>query len=401
MKTVTGKYGNAVIYTDLVDEKSLEQVRELLDQPFAEGQKIRMMPDIHAGAGCVIGTTMTITNKICPNLVGVDIGCGMLAGRISEKDVDFKKFDRAVRVLIPHGIQVHEFPSALGDIYKHSMKLNLLFCLTHCDLERAKRSLGTLGGGNHFIELDRDSSGNVWIVIHSGSRHLGVEVANYYQKRAIKEIHSCKDEVSKIIEQLKSEHRENEIQAAIQALKSQSQKIPDALCWCEGDLFDDYLQDMDIVQRFAYYNRLVMLETLCVAMGWKLEDYFSTIHNFVDIKEKILRKGAVSAAKGEKLLIPMNMRDGSLLCRGRGNPDWNYSAPHGAGRIMSRNEARSRLYLGEFKNALKDVWSTSVNEFTIDESPMAYKPMESIIKNIRPTVKVLDVLKPIYNFKSC
>ena len=397
---ISGKYGEAVIYTDLVDEKSIEQVKELLDQPFAEGQTIRMMPDIHAGAGCVIGTTMTITDKVCPNLVGVDIGCGMLAVKIDAKTVDFAKFDKAIRELIPNGMNIHNFPTVLADDYAERLELESLCCRSFCDLERAKRSLGTLGGGNHFIELDKESSGAIWLVIHSGSRHLGLEVANYYQKKAVKSLKSGKAETVKIISKLKAEHREKEIQAAIEKLKSKSWNIPDALCWCEGDLLGDYLNDMCLVQQFAMFNRWAIKKVLCIAMGWETEDYFSTINNYIDIKRMILRKGAVSAEAGQRMLIPMNMRDGSLICEGKGNPDWNYSAPHGAGRMMSRNEARAKLTMDEFQGAMAGIWSTSVNTATIDESPMAYKPMKSIVENLLETAEIVDVIKPIYNFKA-
>lgn len=397
---ISGKYGEAVIYTDLVDEKSIEQVKELLDQPFAEGQTIRMMPDIHAGAGCVIGTTMTITDKVCPNLVGVDIGCGMLAVKIDAKTVDFAKFDKAIRELIPNGMNIHNFPTVLADDYAERLELESLCCRSFCDLERAKRSLGTLGGGNHFIELDKESSGAIWLVIHSGSRHLGLEVANYYQKKAVKSLKSGKAETVKIISKLKAEHREKEIQDAIEKLKQKTWNIPDALCWCEGDLLKDYLNDMCLVQNYAKFNRWAIKKVLCVAMGWETEDYFSTIHNYIDIKRMILRKGAVSAEAGQRMLIPMNMRDGSLICEGKGNPDWNYSAPHGAGRMMSRNEARSKLTMDEFQGAMAGIWSTSVNTATIDESPMAYKPMKSIVENLIETAEIVDVIKPIYNFKA-
>ena len=397
MKTVNGKFGKAVVYTDLVDENSIAQVKELLDQQFVEGQKVRMMPDIHAGKGCVVGTTMTVTDKICPNLIGVDIGCGMLATKIDKKEVDFELLDKTIRRDIPSGTNVRR--DAVREAY--TLDIESLYCAEHVDIDRAHKSIGTLGGGNHFIELDRDSAGDIWLVIHSGSRHLGVEVAKYYQNQAIKSLHKLtKDVVNHLVKQMKDEGRESEIQSTIEAMKTDTEKVPDDLCWCEGELFDKYVYDMRITQNFASINRETMSRIICEKMGWTVCDEFETIHNYLDTKEMIMRKGAVSAYNGERLIIPMNMRDGSLICIGKGNPAWNYSAPHGAGRVMSRMQAKKQLDLAEYKDTMKDVWSTSVNSGTIDEAPMAYKPMESIIENIRTTATLIDVIKPIYNFKA-
>ena len=398
MKTVLGKYNEAKVFTDLVDEKSLEQVKMLLDQPFVEGQKVRFMPDIHAGAGCVVGTTMTVKDKICPNLIGVDIGCGMLAAKIEDKDIDFAKLDGVIREFIPCGMNIHEKEHIMADCLE---ELDDLYCKDHVDLDYARKSVGTLGGGNHFIEVDRDSEGKLWLVIHSGSRHLGCEVAKYYQKLAIKDLHRLnKDVVKEVVEKLKAEGRYKEIQSTLETMKSSTEKIPDDLCWCEGELFKQYVHDMRITQEFASLNREAMLHTIVWRMDWTELDEFVTIHNYLDIKHMIMRKGSVAAYEGQKLIIPMNMRDGSLICIGKGNEDWNCSAPHGAGRLMSRAQAKKNLHMEEFKDSMKNVWTTSVMEETIDEAPMVYKPMESIIENIKDTVDIIDVIKPIYNFKA-
>jgi len=399
MLELEGKYGSAKIFTDIVDEASVDQVKQLLDQPFVDCQKVRMMPDIHAGAGCTIGTTMTIDDKICPNLVGVDIGCGMFVVKLNRKP-DFEELDRVIRTYVPSGFNIHE--EANGGERVEEM-LNDLYCAQHINMERALRSVGTLGGGNHFIEVDIDSAGEYWLVIHSGSRHLGVEIAKYYQAEAIKQRKNPKisDEIKETIEKLKELGRQREIPLFLEEMKDKN-KCPDALCWLEGDLFNQYLHDMDIAQRYAEMNRQkmanIILEHLTnVDFGGET---FSTIHNYIDIAQMILRKGAVSAIEGEKLIIPMNMRDGSLICVGKGNSEWNYSAPHGAGRLMSRGQARNNFSLEEFKLEMNGIWTTSVSESTIDEAPMVYKPMESIIENIKDTVEIIDVIKPVYNFKA-
>lgn len=398
MKTVTGKYNEAKIFTDLVEQTAIDQVKTLLDQPFVEGQRVRFMPDIHAGTGCVVGTTMTVKDKICPNLIGVDIGCGMLAQRLTIKDIDFKKLDDTIREFIPNGMNVHKEINEAGVAFTD---IDKLYCKDHVDLEYAKLSIGTLGGGNHFIELDKDSKGNIWLVIHSGSRHLGCEVAKYYQKQAIKSLHKLsKETVKEVVEKMKAEGRYSEIQSVLNGMKSNTEKIPDDLCYCEGELFKQYVHDMKITQEFAHVNRCMMAAILKTKMGWDWDDRFTTIHNYLDIENMIMRKGSVSAQNYERLLIPINMRDGSLICVGKGNPDWNYSAPHGAGRLMSRAQAKKNLHMEEFKDSMKNVWTTSVMEETIDEAPMVYKPMESIVENIKDTVDIIDVIKPIYNFKA-
>lgn len=395
MKTVTGKYGTAKIFTDLVEDLAIDQVQTLMNQEFVDGCKVRMMPDIHSGKGCTIGTTMEIRDKICPNLVGVDIGCGMHTTIMpSTIFPDFEKLDRVIHEHIPSGFNIRKEPHH----YIRNTCLDELLCRDSVDIERAKLSLGTLGGGNHFIEVDRDNDGRYYLVVHTGSRHLGVEVSEYYQNWAydsLKQNH--KNIRNYLIESLRAQGREREIQKELSNLVCD---IPKDLAYVGGILFDSYLHDMKIVQEYARWNRLAIADDIRTFMGWGIEDDFETIHNYIDMDRMILRKGAVSAEIGEKLLIPMNMRDGSLICIGKGNPDWNYSAPHGAGRMMSRAEAKRKIDISEFEESMNGIYTTSVSEGTIDESPMAYKPMESIIENIGDTVDILKVIKPVYNFKA-
>ncbi len=399
MLELNGKYATAKIFTDVVDNESISQVIELLNQPYVSGSKIRMMPDIHAGAGCTIGTTMTIRDKIYPNLVGVDIGCGMETVRIKEyqSDIDMKKLDDVIRSKIPSGFAIHNEQHPLA-FYAN---IKELFCIRHINTERALRSIGTLGGGNHFIEVDKDDDNNIYLVVHSGSRHLGVEIANYYQNEAYKSLTSYpSEEINRMISTLKASGRKNEIETTLKQMKSKVTKIPKQLAYVEGSLFDDYLHDMKIAQRYADINRRAMIDVIVETMGFHVCDEFTTVHNYIDVEHKILRKGSVSAQDGERLLIPINMRDGSLLCTGKGNEDWNYSAPHGAGRLMSRAKAKETFSVSEFQSQMEGVYSTSVNESTIDECPMAYKTMEDIVNNIEPTVRIDAVIKPIYNFKA-
>lgn len=404
MQEVKGLYNTAKVYTDVVDEKSLQQIKTLCDQEFTSGAKIRLMPDVHAGAGCTIGTTMTIKDKIVPNLVGVDIGCGMETLCIksdSELSRNFNgaELDKIIRRNIPSGFSIRKFPHAFVEqVEWDEIKGNY-------NKNRALLSLGTLGGGNHFIEVDRDDEGNLYIVVHSGSRHAGLEIADFYQEQAWKQINgNCDADCRRLIDQLKSESKENEIQDRLADLKVQvSTNIPKDLAYVSGELFDDYINDMRIMQHFAMLNRKAMIQTISIGLNIKeadIIDQFTTIHNYIDTENMILRKGAVSARKGEKLLIPINMRDGSLICIGKGNEDWNSSAPHGAGRVMSRNKAKKELSLEEFKAEMSGIWSSTVNLDTIDEAPMAYKTMDDIVSNIAPTAEIVKVIKPIYNYKA-
>lgn len=394
MLELKGKYNIAKVFTDNIDAETISQVICLLNQDYVKDSKIRIMPDCHAGAGCVIETTMTLTDKACPNLVGVDIGCGMLAVRITEKDVDLPKLDDVINEYVPAGFNVNDEP--LGN-FSH---LNNL--AAPADVSLAYRSIGSLGGGNHFIELDKDNDGSLWFVIHTGSRHLGLEVAKHYQELAYKQLKDSDvgGKIKAVIADLKAKGREKEIEKTIQALKMQEPHIPKSLCYVSGQAFKDYIHDMEIVQKHAELNRKYIANTVIKKMGWHICEEFQTIHNYIDTKNLILRKGSVSARDGEKLIIPINMRDGSLICIGKGNPDWNYSAPHGAGRILSRSEAKDAVGIDEFRESMKGIYSSSVMESTIDESPMAYKPMEEIMENIKDTVDIVKVIKPVYNFKA-
>lgn len=398
MIELKGKHNTAKVYTDVVDQSAISQVIELLNQEFTAGSRIRMMPDIHAGAGCTIGTTMTITDKIVPNLVGVDIGCGMETAILKEDHLDLEKLDAAIRERVPSGFEIRTEAHRYAD----AVDLKRLCCAKHVDLLRAEKSVGTLGGGNHFIEVDRDDIGRLYIVVHSGSRHLGLEVANYYQEAGWKAL-DHKDDASaeRLIAELKAAGRQKEIQKELERMKkTRYATVPKALAYVEGILFDDYIHDMKIVQGFAELNRRTIMDEIVRGMCLHVEDSFTTIHNYIDMDAMILRKGAVSAKKGERLLIPINMRDGSLLCVGRGNEEWNYSAPHGAGRLMSRAQAKESFSVEEFRQEMEGVYSTSVGQATLDECPMAYKGMDDIVKNIGPTASIVSVIKPVYNFKA-
>lgn len=397
-KEVTGKFNTAKVFTDVVEQSAVDQIQLLCDQPFTRGSCIRIMPDVHAGAGCTIGTTMTISDTVVPNLVGVDIGCGMEVVKLKNKFIEVQKFDKAVHSLIPAGFSVRCQPHGFSE----EIDLGELYCADRVDIGKAYRSLGTLGGGNHFIEADRDGSGGIYLILHSGSRHLGLEVAFYYQEQAWKALNAVpREDVNRLIEQYKSEGRTSEIQSALKTLTDGIDcGVPRQLAYVSGRLFDMYIHDMRIVQRFAMLNRKAMARELIRAMKFKVEGEFTTIHNYIDLDSMILRKGAVSAQAGEKLIIPINMRDGCLLCTGKGNPDWNYSAPHGAGRLMSRKEARESFTVSSFRKEMQGIYSTSVSSETLDECPMAYKRMEDIVDNIQPTVRIDEVIKPIYSFKA-
>lgn len=397
MREVIGKHNTAKIFTDVVDDASIAQVKELCDQEFCAGSRIRLMPDIHAGAGCTVGTTMTIKDKVVPNLVGVDIGCGMETVTIKEDNLDMVRLDRVIRERVPAGFEVR----AVAHKYADRVDLREMRCADRVDINRARNSVGTLGGGNHFIEVDRDDEGKLYIVVHSGSRHLGLEVAKHYQEAGYKKISDQSDGLEKLIEELKAAGRQREIQQEIKKYKSEYQcDIPKALAYVDGSLFDDYIHDMKIVQRFAEINRQAMMDEIVSGMGVHVEEQFTTIHNYIDTDSMILRKGAVSAKRGEILLIPINMRDGSIIAVGKGNEDWNCSAPHGAGRLMSRAKAKEKFTVSEFERQMDGIYTTSVNQETLDECPMAYKSMDAITVNIGPTVDILKIIKPVYNFKA-
>lgn len=403
MIELKGKYNKAKVFTDNIENQAVSQIIDLCNQSFVTGSNIAIMPDTHAGAGCTIGTTMTLHGKVVPNLVGVDIGCGMFCVQLREKDIDLEVLDEVIKLHVPSGQNVRNEDHK----YNRYVDLNKLFCKSQVNLDRAKKSIGTLGGGNHFIELNKSKDGDLYLVVHSGSRYLGKQVAEYYQKLAIKSIKDNRDKKAEMVAKLKKEGKNKDIQGALKSMEVP--KIPDSLCYLEGQYYDEYLQDMRLSQWYATMNREAIADTIIERMGLNPLKSFHTIHNYIEINScvtsttgcnDILRKGAISAADGEVVLIPINMRDGSILAIGKGNPEWNYSAPHGAGRILSRSKAKEQLTMAEFQDTMKDVYSTSVCSSTLDEAPMAYKPIEEILENIVDTVEVIEVIKPIYNYKA-
>lgn len=394
---------NLKIYTNNIEWEALEQIYTLNKQPAFAGCKIRIMPDVHAGKGCVIGFTADLGEKVIPNIVGVDIGCGMLTAKIGKVDIDFAKLDNIIRENIPSGRNVRNEEISFP-------KIEELYCKEELkNLAWIKCSVGTLGGGNHFIEIDEDSAGEKYLIIHTGSRNLGKQVAEIYQNIAVESMEGKErlvKEKAQLIADYKRTGRQKEIQKALKELEKKwtpdKLNIPKDLCYLTGKNRQHYLHDMQICQEFATKNREIIAETIFQKMGWKIQkkDIFQTIHNYIDLDTNIVRKGAISARKDEKLLIPINMRDGCIIGKGKGNDDWNQSAPHGAGRLMSRSKAKETVSLEEFQQSMEGIYTTSVNTSTIDESPMAYKPMNEIVSKIGDTVEVLEIIKPIYNFKS-
>jgi len=368
MIEIKGKYNTAKVFTNNIDSGAIDQITELCNQEFVKDSIIRIMPDVHTGIGCTIGTTMTISDKVVPNLVGVDIGCGIETVKLKQRTVDLKKLDKIIYEYIPSGFDIRKSEHR----YTQYIDFDKLACREHIDLKRARLSIGTLGGGNHFIEVNIDSDGALYLVVHTGSRHLGKQAAEYYQELGYKELMK----------------------------KGSSDKIKKSLSYVEGENFKNYLLDMKIIQQYAEYNRKAIIDEIMSRMGLDKEEQFTTIHNYIDLDSMILRKGAISAKKGERVLIPINMRDGSLICIGKGNKDWNYSAPHGAGRIMSRRQAKKAISLEEFQKSMEGIYTTTVNKSTLDECAYAYKPMDEIIDNIQDTVEVVHVIKPVYNFKA-
>lgn len=400
MIEIIGNFNTARVFATTLEDEAREQIKTVCDTEAFASSKIRIMPDVHAGKGCTIGTTMTVTDKIVPAMVGVDIGCGMYTVYLGSIDIDFEKVDEAAHC-IPCGRNVWESRQEGFDLTQ------LRCCRSLRDTERLERSLGTLGGGNHFIEIDEDADGGKYLVIHSGSRNLGTQVAEFYQQQAVdlnvdKEAYLRQRE--EIIRTYKEQDRRSEIQATLTALDKEFQTkkpaLPRDLCFLYGSFMEDYLHDVDICQKFAEKNRAKMAQIILDRCGWTDLETFQTIHNYIDVNEMVLRKGAVSAKAGEKLLVPINMRDGSLICIGKGNADWNCSAPHGAGRLMSRSAAFERLTMAEYEAEMAGIYSTCVVPDTLDESPMVYKSMDEIVENIEPTAEILCRIKPIYNFKA-
>lgn len=400
MLEIKGKINSAICYAMVIEDEAKEQISRMCDYILTENSKIRIMPDVHAGKGCTIGTTMTVNDKVCPNIVGVDIGCGMYTLKLADSELDFEKIDEACHY-IPSGKNVWEGRMERFDL------TNLRCYRSLKDTKRLERSLGTLGGGNHFIEIDKANDGTYYLVIHSGSRNLGKQVAEIYQQLAI-DLHMGKENYFKqrdeIITNYKAEGRRAEIQNALKELQknyeTQALDTPEDLCWLYGTFLEDYLHDVEICQAFACRSRERMAEIILDRTEMTAVEAFHTIHNYIDTEEMILRKGAIAAHDGEKVLIPINMRDGSVIALGKGNPEWNYSAPHGAGRVMSRSKAKEAINVEEYKAAMRGIYTTSVNESTLDEAPMAYKSLENIVDVIRDSVDIIDIMKPVYNFKA-
>ncbi len=416
MKTIEGY--DVKIFTDNIEENAIEQIKELLSIDVFADKKIRIMPDVHAGAGCVIGFTGNLGDKVIPNIVGVDIGCGMLILNLGKlTDIDFHAFHEHIRSNVPSGMIVREdrfgFKPLVGeemDIYREAKELVIqLRCYRSLkDSGRINKAIGSLGGGNHFIELDKDDAGDVYLVIHTGSRNLGKQVADIYQAKAVKHLTDGDDEfeetIKHTIEEYKAAGRRNELQGVIKKMRKEHEEaepaLPAALCYVEGQAREDYLHDMRLCQQWAVLNRkLISLLLLRFFPGIEIKDQFESVHNYIS-DDNMVRKGSISAKKGERSIIPLNMRDGSLLCTGKGNPDWNYSAPHGAGRVLSRTQAYEQIKMEDFEESMKGIYSESVNDSTRDESPMVYKPAEEIMANIADTVSVDNIIKPIFNFKA-
>ena len=382
------------IFAKTIEQEALDQIKAMGESVAYKDCDIRIMPDCHAGKGCTVGTVISIKDMVIPNTVGVDIGCGMLVCELGDIDIDLQRLDKVINECIPSGFASRNKP------YCDFSDLSKLRCIGSFGIYKAQCQIGTLGGGNHFIEVDEDSIGNKYLVIHSGSRNLGKKVCEYYQNKAYESCNVTDNKVVRdsIIKFLKARGEEHKIQDALSKLAVN--KIPKDLCYLWGKDKDDYLYDMAITQRYATLNRFVIAMIICDKMSWGEVEVFSTIHNYIDTKSGILRKGAVRAELGEKLIIPINMRDGSLICSGKGNIDWLCSAPHGAGRLMSRTKAKEALSMEQYNKEMNGIYTTSICESTLDEAPMAYKPIEEIVECIKPTVAVLEQIKPIYNFKA-
>lgn len=398
MIAIRGAHNTAKCFCKTLEPQARQQIQEVCDQRAFADSNIRIMPDVHAGVGCTIGTTMTLTDKVVPGMVGVDIGCGMETVQLKETQIDFDELDRVIRAHIPSGHAIHSQPHPLAEM----LDLHELRCAKQIDIKRAQCSIGTLGGGNHFIEIDRGEDGHLYLVVHSGSRHLGVETASFYQKAGWKALQrGYQPLVQEAMQQLKAQGREQDIVRTTAKIKREyTPDVPKELAYVSGELFADYIYDMKLVQRFAVYNRQAMVQAILQNMHLTCIDAFSTIHNYIDTDAMILRKGSVSAKQGETLLIPINMRDGSLICVGKGNKDWNESAPHGAGRLMSRTDAKQTLTLEQFQQSMRGIYTTCVQQSTLDESPMAYKNMDEIVEQIAPTADIIQRIRPAYNFKA-
>ena len=397
MIKIKGSYTTAVVYTEELDDASISQIFQICNQKSMEGCHIAIMPDVHMGSSCCVGTSIVLKDKVIPSLVGVDIGCGMEVVKLKEKHIELARLDKFIRQEVPSGCNIRKKPHK----YTSQCNLRALYCFDAIDELRSEKSLGTLGGGNHFIEIDQDEDRNLYLVIHSGSRHLGVEVASYYQKLAYDRLNGCDEESLKALKKsLKKQGREQQYAAIAKTLKNTKKTdIPYLMSYLEGEYKDAYLHDIKIIQEYASLSRQAMAQDIMKYMKLHEVERFETMHNYID-EDQILRKGAIRAKKDEIVWIPLNMRDGALLCKGKGNPEWNYSAPHGAGRAMSRSEAKQSFTLSEYKKEMKGIYSSSIQKSTIDECPMAYKQADVIISSIQDSVEILKKVTPIYNFKA-
>lgn len=409
MKEIKGKYTTAKVFTDNVETLALEQVQELVNHKLTEKTKVRLMPDIHYGKGSTIGTTIKLPEnfrdwEISPNIVGVDLGCGIMMYKLSDKEIDLVELDEKINRIIPAGRSVHN--KSKDSQYSTEATSDLTFNLSEKEIDRVDKSLGTLGGGNHFLELGKDEDENYWLSVHSGSRGLGVLVAKHHQNIAINKLEKGTVDIKKVIEKMKAENRYSEIENEIKFIKDNIQPIDNKakeLATLKGQKLADYINDMTIAQEYASKSREIMLNLIVESMGLTVVDKFDSVHNFIehdDLTNGTIRKGATSAKAGERLVIPLNMRDGSIIAKGKGNEDWNNSAPHGAGRLMSRSKARENIKLEDFKETMNGIYSSSITSSTVDEAPEAYKPAKEILAHIKPTVDVIHLVKPVYNFKA-
>ncbi len=394
---VKGAYTEAVIFTEDIEETALNQVKKLCDQKAFKDIKIRIMPDVHAGVGCVIGFTAELKGKVVPNLIGVDIGCGVVSVRLGKIKTDFDELDNYIRHNIPSGFKINKIPLKIPE--KLKIEIKKLSEKTGTNYERNLLSLGSLGSGNHFIEVGEDGSGAKWLMIHSGSRNFGLQIAQYHQRKAVKYCEKIVKELHWEIDKIKDK-KERERLFGEYKHKIGEYEVEKSLAFVEGEDLEEYLHDMRIAQEYASLNRKLMAEKICKFFGVPMNDWFETVHNYINFEDRIIRKGAVSAKKGERLLIPFNMRDGGILAIGKGNPEWNFSAPHGAGRLMSRKKAKNSIDIKDFKKSMEGIYTTSVGMKTIDESPFAYKPFEDILEKVKESVEIVDMIKPIYNFKA-
>ena len=412
-KVVKGKYSKASVFASIVEKEALSQIKEICNQPFSKDSNIAIMPDVHSGKGCTIGFTMTLKDKVCPNLVGVDIGCGMMVVELGNIEIDFKKLDDVIRTYIPSGRDCRSTENIEelrnSPEYKESIfePLETILSSLRANISKPYEliRIGTLGSGNHFIEIDEDSEGNKYLVIHTGSRHLGVEVCNYYMEKAnescVGSLHQRDLKIREMIAKFKEEGRQREIEAEKNRILS-TFKISESndLAYVEGDNYQNYIEDMKLSQKYASLNRELIASLICSHMGWKAIKTWTTMHNYIDLDKNILRKGAISLDKGEKALIPLSMKEGALIVIGKGNPNYNYSGPHGAGRLMSRAMARKAISLEDFEKSMEGIYTTCVNKDTIDESPFAYKRKEDILPMLEDTAEIIKQIKPLYNFKA-